>query len=103
MISRYLGSALGLFAFTVAVVAGFFAGNDPQTVLSRAIFALFSFCMLGFVLGAVAQLVVVEHEKSERSRIEEDYAIPEGLETEPEADDEEVFEAAPAVGPVGAT
>lgn len=62
MIARYAGATLGLFAFFVVCAAGVFTGNPVGLTMSRAILALFLFCVLGFVLGYAAQLVVAEHE-----------------------------------------
>ena len=61
MLARYTGACLGLFAFSVAVIAGMWVHNPPMVVLSRAVWALFLFCMLGLFLGKVAQVIVDEH------------------------------------------
>jgi hypothetical protein len=61
MLARYAGSTLGLLAFAIVLIAGLLAGNPLTTTLSRGVFALFAFFLLGSVLGAAAQLVVNEH------------------------------------------
>ena len=62
MLARYAGSTLGLFAFAIVIVAGLFTQNPMMTTLSRSLFALFAFFLIGFVLGAAAQMVVNEHQ-----------------------------------------
>jgi hypothetical protein len=73
MVARYAGASLGLFAFTVAIVAGLYVRNPVTVTLSRGIFALFLFCALGLVLGAAAQSVITEHEHKRESEILEKY------------------------------
>ncbi len=73
MVARFAGAGLGLFAFAVTVIAGLVAHNPVATTLSRSILALFVFCAIGLVLGAVAQMVIDEHEKKRESEIHERY------------------------------
>ena len=73
MIARYAGATLGLFAFTIVIMAGMFTHNPMAVTLSRSIFALFLFCFIGFVLGGVAQMVVNEHEQQRESQIRKRY------------------------------
>ncbi len=61
MMVRLSGAALGLLAFSVAIVQGLAAGNPAEVVLGRAIWALVLFCVLGLVVGYVAQRVLDEH------------------------------------------
>jgi hypothetical protein len=68
MIARYAGASLGLLAFAIVTVAGLFTQNPFTVTLSRGILALFLFCVIGFVLGGAAQLILNEYEKN---RIEE--------------------------------
>ena len=77
MVARYAGAGLGLLAFTVTVLAGLFVHNPVTVTLSRGILALFVFCLIGFVLGTAAQMVVAEREKKRDSEIRERYS--EGL------------------------
>lgn len=58
---RLCGAALGFFAFAVTIFLGLGAGNPVQTILTRAISALFVFCFLGFATGWVANRVLDEH------------------------------------------
>jgi len=73
MIARYAGSVLGLFAFSVTVFAGLVVRNPIAITLERAVFALFLFCMIGFVLGSVAQMVVREFERKREAEILQRY------------------------------
>jgi F0F1-type ATP synthase assembly protein I len=61
MIARFSGAVLGLLAFGVATVAGVVVGNPVHVVLSRAIWALIVFCIIGLAVGAAAQAVVAEY------------------------------------------
>jgi len=73
MIARYAGAVLGLFAFSIVIVSGLLTQNPVGVTLSRSIFALFLFCLLGFVLGGAAQMVVNEHDKFRSDRIQRQY------------------------------
>ncbi|MCB9851302.1 MAG: hypothetical protein H6817_11435 [Phycisphaerales bacterium] len=61
MIARFAGGVLGLFAFGVAATVGVIAGNPPMTVVSRALWALLIFCMIGLVIGQATQMVIDEY------------------------------------------
>jgi hypothetical protein len=61
MIARFSGGVLGLFAFTVAAIAGTVVGNPPMAVITRALWALVVFCVLGLVVGMAAQMVIDEY------------------------------------------
>jgi hypothetical protein len=61
MVARYTGAVLSLFAFGVASVAGLIAGNPPEVVLTRALWALAVFCLIGLTVGAAAQMVLGEY------------------------------------------
>ena len=63
MVSRYTGACLGLLAFAIAVVAGLLARNPPMLVLSRAVWALVVFCVIGLLLGTTAQAVLSDHRR----------------------------------------
>ena len=63
MVSRYTGACLGLLAFAIAVVAGLSVKNPPTLVLSRAVWALVVFCVIGLLLGTIAQAVLTEHRR----------------------------------------
>ncbi len=59
--TRVISTAFGLAGFAVAVLAGLVAGNEPSTVLVRAILALFVCNLLGMAIGAVADVVIRDH------------------------------------------
>ncbi|GJM26180.1 MAG: hypothetical protein DHS20C16_25950 [Phycisphaerae bacterium] len=61
MVARYTGAVLSLFAFGLASIAGLIAGNPPEVVLSRALWALAVFCVIGLAVGAAAQMVLSEY------------------------------------------
>ena len=83
MVARYAGASLGLLAFAIVVTAGLIARNPVTVTLSRSIFALFLFCLIGLVLGRVAQVVVAENEHKRETEIRKRYH---GMQT-PTADD----------------
>ncbi len=98
MVARFAGASLGLFAFTVAVIAGIYVQNPVSVTLSRGIFALFLFCGIGLILGAAAQTVVNEHEQKRESEILDKYRNDAKDSPEPEVGEEdsessEVYEA----------
>ncbi len=70
MVSRFAGASLGLLAFATSMVAGLCVGNPPTVTLSRSILALFTFCIIGLLLGKAAQAVVAEYERNRRVEIE---------------------------------
>ena len=69
MVARFVGASLGLLAFTITIIAGLVVQNPATVTLSRSILALVVFCVIGLVLGTVAQLVVNEYEKSRQADI----------------------------------
>ena len=70
MVARFAGASLGLLAFATTLVAGLSVGNPPTVILSRSIFALFTFCVIGLLLGKAAQSVVTEYERTKTAEIE---------------------------------
>jgi hypothetical protein len=60
---------LGLLAFAVAITGGLLAHNPVTVTLSRGIFALFLFFLLGIALGAAAQRVLSEYEGQRMSEL----------------------------------
>ena len=69
MVARFAGAGLGLLAFAVTTTAGLIAQVPADVTLSRSILALFLFCVIGLLLGGVAQCVINEHRKAEELRI----------------------------------
>jgi hypothetical protein len=70
MVARFAGASLGLLAFATSTGAGLYVGNPPTVTLSRSIIALFTFCIIGLLLGKAAQSVVAEYERNRRAEIE---------------------------------
>ena len=69
MIARFVGAGLGLLAFCITILSGVYAQNPVTTTLSRSIFALFIFFLLGLALGTAVEVVVNEHERSREAEI----------------------------------
>ena len=69
MVARFTGVSLGLLAFAITVTAGLLVRNPVEVILSRSIFALFVFCIIGLLLGGAAQMVIAEHDKDRESEI----------------------------------
>ncbi len=73
MVARFSGAGLGLMAFTITTAMGLFAHNPVEVTLSRSIFALFLFCIVGAVLGGVAQRIIAEHQRERQAEISNRY------------------------------
>ena len=73
MVARFTGVGLGLLAFTITIVAGVWIQNSVTVTLSRSILALFVFCLIGFVLGSAADIVVAEHETGQAAKVREHF------------------------------
>ncbi len=58
---RLCGAALGLFAFSIALLQGLLVNNPTDTTLIRAVQAMFVFCVIGLCVGYVGQRVLDEH------------------------------------------
>ncbi len=58
---RLCGASLGLFAFAIAILLGLLAGNPTPVILSRALWALLIFCVIGLIAGWVGYRVLDEH------------------------------------------
>ncbi len=69
MVARFTGAVLGLMGFGVAALAGIIVGNPISTILSRAVWSLILFCIIGLCVGAAAQLVIAEHEARKRKEL----------------------------------
>jgi hypothetical protein len=69
MVARFTGISLGLLAFAITVTAGLLVRNPVEVILSRSIFALFVFCLIGLLLGGAAQMVIAEYDKDRESEI----------------------------------
>jgi len=58
-----IAGSISVLAFSTAVLAGVWAGNDWSTVLYNAWWALVLFLIFGSVIGWMAQVVLDEHLK----------------------------------------
>jgi len=65
MVARFTGASLGLFAFSITLIAGLVVQNPFAVTISRGLIALFTFCLLGLVLGAAADKVLSERERNQ--------------------------------------
>ncbi|MFA5865105.1 MAG: hypothetical protein WC975_10520 [Phycisphaerae bacterium] len=61
MLIKLISGSLALLAFSAAIFAGLWAGNDLSTILLRAWWALILFLILGVMIGWIAQTVIDEH------------------------------------------
>lgn len=73
MIGR-ISAQVALLAFAVATLGGIGAGNSPQTVLTRALTALVVALVVAQVVGFTCQLVLRDHFRQRRARIEQEAA-----------------------------
>ncbi|HNO77934.1 MAG TPA: hypothetical protein PKN33_07715 [Phycisphaerae bacterium] len=88
MVARYTGAVLSLFAFGLASIAGLIAGNPPEVVLSRALWALAVFCVIGLAVGAAAQMVLGEYAIERAAAV-----MPNEDEIAPAIDHDEIVDA----------
>ena len=70
----------------MVITAGLLAQNPFSLTLSRAVFALFAFLVLGLLLGTAAQLVVGEYEKNRESEMDRQYEEKSSASTDSEAE-----------------
>ncbi len=84
MAPRVTGAALGLLAFSTTIIAGVWVDNPTTVTLSRALWAMATFCVIGVVIGWAARVVVREHVR----RRERELFTPEELPQESSADTE---------------
>ncbi len=93
MVARFTGASLGLFAFSITLVAGVVVQNPFAVTLSRGIIALFTFCFIGLVLGAAADKILSEHERSKILELKDLADIKEAANAKAEAEAEDVYVA----------
>lgn len=75
MVARFCGAGLGLLAFAVALIAGLWSGNPATVILSRGILALFVFCLLGVILGMIAEAVLAEFEQQQHNKLKDEFDL----------------------------
>lgn len=78
MLGRFSAAMLGLFAFSVTIVAGLIAGNGATVTLSRSIAALIIFSLIGWILGIAARAVIGEYHKKKADEIRNRYTAGPG-------------------------
>lgn len=61
MATKTIATSLALTAFTIAVVAGLFAGNPAPHVLKVAIMSMIACQVVGVFVGMVAEHAISEH------------------------------------------
>ncbi len=66
---RRAGACLGLLAFCLTIVRGMGAGNPPELILTRALWAMIIFFVLGMVLGYAGHLAINEHTASRAKQL----------------------------------
>ena len=102
MVPRFAGASLGLLAFSITIAAGLCVRNPVEVILSRSIIALFAFCLIGFLLGGAAQMVIAEYDKDRESEIHKRYREDIGGKTETgTASDVDARQAVAATGGEG--
>ena len=62
-------AVLGLLSFTITILGGLAGGNRVEFILSRALWAMGLFCLLGWIVGWCAERVVAEHRTKQREQI----------------------------------
>ncbi len=102
MVARFSAASLGLLAFTVTLVSGVIVQNPFTVTLSRGIYAMFAFCILGALVGHAAQAVVMEREKLGTKEVDQRYKkeIPQAESTAEVVDSESQVSGAD-IGQVG--
>lgn len=60
-VGQVVGAVTALCGFTIALIAGFIVGNPADTVIMRALIALFVCAVVGRVVGAVGFTAIRDH------------------------------------------
>ncbi len=65
---RSIAAAFGVLAFSVSILSGLWSGNLTGVILSRSIWAMAVFVVIGLVIGLVAGVVVRENVDQREAR-----------------------------------
>jgi hypothetical protein len=74
VIARFTGGILGTLAFSVSILTGLWARNPVNLILSRAVWALCVFSVIGLLVGGAAQRVVNDYARRRREELVSDGA-----------------------------
>lgn len=69
--ARKLAAATALVAFAVCVLAGMVQQNTFSTTVSRALMAMVITFVIGLVVGAMAEKMLVENVRREEEKLKE--------------------------------
>jgi len=61
MLNRLTSAVVGLLAFAGCILVGLIADNPVSTIVLRALAGLFGGMVVGYIAGALAQVVINEH------------------------------------------
>ena len=70
--ANVIAACVALAAFTVAVVAGLFCGNDSAAILLRALLAMLVCYPIGLAIGGICQRVLAEHVREQALQANDD-------------------------------
>ena len=59
--ARRVMATMGLLAFSITILGGVVSGSSVEFILSRALWAMLGFCLLGLAVGWAAERVVREY------------------------------------------
>lgn len=93
MVGRF-GVQVALLAFSGAILAGVVAGNDAQTVLSRALLAMVIAMFIGQLVGWTSKMVLRDHLQRRKTAVDAEHEA--ALEAADAAADDESSEPQPA-------
>lgn len=68
MVIKLFAGTLSILAFSIALFAGVWAGNEFTTILIRAWSAMILFLIIGAVIGWFAQIVLDEHNRQKAEK-----------------------------------
>lgn len=60
-LSQFIAGCFGTVGFVVSILAGMFADNSFNTILTHAMLAAGACYVIGYIAGAIAQHAAIEH------------------------------------------